>query len=252
MTSSREPIVVLSIIVGVIAALIFAGVLVALLVFTVRYRDPRRGTAPQIHGHRTLEILWTAIPALILAFIAFPTVQTIFRTQAKAKADALQVEVIGHQWWWEFRYPQFTMRSPTGKLDTVVTANELYLPKGRTVNFTLKSQDVIHSFWVPALAGKRDLIANHTNYLWFTPDSAGTTAYNGFCVEYCGASHANMRFRTFVVTPDEFQSWIAYQATPAAFVLPTRGQAVAHNAAAAPTRPCWSAPRATVWPPPTA
>jgi len=211
----------------------------AILIYTlVRFR--RRGVARQpehVHGNTTLEITWTIVPAVILVFIAIPTVRTIFRTQSKGRSDALQVEVIGHQWWWEFRYPQFTKRSPTGKLDTVVTANELYLPKGRRVNFTLKSQDVIHSFWVPSLSGKRDLIANHTNYLWFTPDSAGTTAYNGFCVEYCGASHANMRFRTFVVTPDEFQSWVAYQAMPAAFVLPTPAQAVANNAAAVAQNP---------------
>lgn len=207
----------------------------AILVYAlIRFRR-RGGTTRQpehVHGNTTLEITWTVIPALILVFIAIPTVRTIFRTQSRAASDALQVEVIGHQWWWEFRYPQFTMRSPTGKLDTVVTANELYLPKGRTVNFTLKSQDVIHSFWVPSLSGKRDLIANHTNYLWFTPDSAAITAYNGFCVEYCGASHANMRFKAFVVSPDEFQGWIAHQETPAAFTIPAPGQAPSNTAAA--------------------
>jgi cytochrome c oxidase subunit II len=214
----------------------------AILVYTlVRFRR-RTGTTRQpehVHGNTTLEITWTIIPALILVFIAIPTVRTIFRTQLKAASNALQVEVIGHQWWWEFRYPQFTTRSPSGKLDTVVTANELYLPKGRTVNFTLTSKDVIHSFWVPSLSGKRDLIANHTNYLWFTPDSATVTAYNGFCVEYCGASHANMRFRTFVVAADEFSSWIAHQQTPAAFAMPAPAP-VAANAppnAAAPAGP---------------
>jgi len=207
----------------------------AILIYTlVRFR--RRGIARQpehVHGNTTLEITWTIIPALILVFIAIPTVKTIFRTQAKAQSNALQVEVIGHQWWWEFRYPQYTMRSPTGKLDTLVTANELYLPKGRMVNFTLKSQDVIHSFWIPGLSGKRDLITNHANYLWFTPDSAPATAYNGFCAEYCGASHANMRFRTFVVAPDDFQSWAAHQETPAAFAVPGAAPAVAVNTAAA-------------------
>src|SRR3954468_12105712 len=206
----------------------------AILIYTlVRFR--RRGVArtpEHVHGNTTLEITWTIIPALILVFIAIPTVRTIFRTQAKPRSDALQVEVIGHQWWWEFRYPQFTMRSPNGKLDTVVTANELYLPQGRTVSFTLKSQDVIHSLSMPALSGKRDLITTHVNYLWFTPDSAQETAYNGFCAEYCGASHANMRFRTFVVSPSDFQSWIAHQESPAAFMLPAPGQAVANNAAA--------------------
>ncbi|HEY2376476.1 MAG TPA: cytochrome c oxidase subunit II [Gemmatimonadaceae bacterium] len=207
----------------------------AILVYTlIRFRR-RSGTARQpehVHGNTTLEITWTIVPALILVFIAIPTVRTIFRTQSRAASGALQVEVIGHQWWWEFRYPQYTSRSPTGKLDTVVTANELYLPKGRTVNFTLHSNDVIHSFWVPSLSGKRDLIANHTNYLWFTPDSAASTAYNGFCVEYCGASHANMRFRTFVVTPDEFASWIAHQETPAAFATPIPTPPAANPAAA--------------------
>jgi cytochrome c oxidase subunit 2 len=187
---------------------VFVFVEAILLYVLFRYRRRSDTDRPEhVHGNTTLEILWTAIPALILAFIAVPTVRAIFKTQAKAKAEALQVEVVGHQWWWEFRYPQYK----------VTTANELYLPLGRTVNFTLKTQDVLHSFWIPQMGGKRDLIANHPNYLWFTPDSVGEQAWNGFCVEYCGASHANMRFRTFTVTPDEFAAWAAHQASPAAF-----------------------------------
>jgi cytochrome c oxidase subunit 2 len=179
-----------------------------LLYAIFRYRRRSESDRPEhVHGNTTLEILWTAIPALILAFIAVPTVRTIFKTQAKAKADALQVEVIGHQWWWEFRYPQYK----------ITTANELYLPIGRTVNFTLRTQDVLHSFWVPQMGGKRDLITNHPNYLWYTPDSVGVMAWNGMCVEYCGASHANMRFKAFTVTPAEFAQWAAHQVTPAAF-----------------------------------
>jgi cytochrome c oxidase subunit 2 len=112
-------------------------------------------------------------------------------------------------------------------VDTLVTANDLYLPVGRTVNFTLKTKDVLHAFWVPQLGGKRDLISNHTNYLWFTPDSAlPTTVYNGFCTEYCGASHANMRFRTFVVSPSEFEGWVAHQLQPAALSAPPAAPAV--------------------------
>ena len=199
-----------------------------ILLFAIfRYRRRSENDRPQhVHGNTTLEILWTAIPALILAFIAVPTVRTIFKTQAKAKADALQVEVVGHQWWWEFRYPEYK----------VTTANELYLPVGRTVNFTLRTQDVIHSFWMPQMGGKRDLIANHPNYLWFTPDSVGEQAWNGFCVEYCGASHANMRFRLFTVTPAQFAAWVAHQATPAAFgaVAPVAAPAAAGAAAAPP------------------
>jgi cytochrome c oxidase subunit 2 len=181
----------------------------AILLYTIfRYRRRSEQDRPEhVHGNTTLEILWTAIPALILAFIAVPTVRTIFKTQAKASANALQVEVIGHQWWWEFKYPQLG----------ITTANELYLPVGRTVNFALQTKDVLHSFWIPQMGGKRDVISNHTNYLWFTPDSVGENAWNGFCAEYCGASHANMRFRMFTVTAADFDSWAAHQKSPAAF-----------------------------------
>lgn len=195
--------------------LLFLGTVVfvlieGLLIYAVfRYRRQENSPVPkQIHGSATLEILWTAIPALILVFIAVPTVRTIFQTQAKAVAGSLQVEVIGHQWWWEFRYPELG----------ITTANELYLPVGRTVNFELKTHDVIHSFWIPHLGGKRDLISNRTNYLWFTPDtSMATKVQNGFCAEFCGESHANMKFRVFTVTPEQFDSWAAHQAAPAVF-----------------------------------
>jgi cytochrome c oxidase subunit 2 len=180
----------------------------------VRYRSrPGKPHQPeQVHGNTKLEILWTVIPAVVLAVIAVPTVQTIFKTQGAARADALQVEVTGHQWWWEFRYPQYD----------VVTANELYLPIGRTVTFALKTHDVIHSFWIPALSGKRDLVNNRTNHIWFTPDSTTEDAFNGFCAEYCGTSHANMRFRAFTVTSEEFASWIAHQQSPA-LLIPSLG-----------------------------
>jgi cytochrome c oxidase subunit II len=181
----------------------------ALLIWTLwRYRH-KKGTPhtpEQVHGNTRLEILWTVIPAVVLAVIAVPTVQTIFKTQGDAGPEALQVEAIGHQWWWEFRYPQYN----------VTTANEVYLPIGRKVNFALKTVDVIHSFWIPGLAGKRDNVNNRTNYLWFTPDSTTEKAFNGFCAEYCGTSHANMRFRAFTVSPEQFDQWIAHQSTPAA------------------------------------
>ncbi len=208
--------------------LLYLGILVFVLVETllviilVKFRDKNGNReAKQIHGNTTLEIGWTLVPAVILAFIAVPTVKTIFKTQAKAVPNALQVEVVGHQWWWEFRYPQYG----------VVTANELYLPVGRTANFALTTKDVLHSFWIPQLNGKRDLISNHTNYIWFTPDSA--SAWNGFCAEFCGASHANMRFRVFTVTPAEFEAWAAHQKTnavgsappPAAVAIADSGKA---------------------------
>jgi cytochrome c oxidase subunit 2 len=202
------------------SALVFVLVEVALVYVMWRYR--RREGAPEprhVHGNTTLEIAWTLIPAIILIVIAVPTVRAIFRTQAKAVPGALQVQVIGHQWWWEFRYPQYG----------ITTANELYLPIGRTVNFELKTADVIHSFWIPRLGGKRDLVSNHTNYLWFTPDSVSENAFNGSCNEYCGASHANMRFRAFTVTPAEFEQWTIHQKSPAVF-----GAAPAAGATTAP------------------
>jgi cytochrome c oxidase subunit 2 len=196
---------------------VFVFVESILLYTIVKYRRKSENDRPKhVHGNTTLEILWTLIPAVILSIIAVPTVKTIFKTQAVASSDALQVEVWGHQWWWEFRYPQYTMAG-NGKLDTLTTANELYVPVGRKVNFKLQTIDVLHSFWIPQMGGKRDLITNHVNYLWFTPDSVGEGAWNGFCAEFCGSSHANMHFKVFTVTPSNFDSWTKHQMTPAAF-----------------------------------
>jgi len=202
---------------GTIVFILVEGVLVY-IVFKYRRRD-NQATPPQTHGSTKLEITWTLIPAVILVFIAVPTVRTIFITQAQAAPGSLNIDVTGHQWWWEFRYPEYG----------VTTANEIYVPVGRTVNFRLRSADVIHSFWTPQLGGKRDVVTNRTNYLWYTPDSATAShVWNGFCAEYCGASHANMRFRVFTVTPAQFDSWVAGQKLPARFgavgpVAPTGG-----------------------------
>lgn len=190
-----------------------------LLVYAIwRYRRRPGGPEPEhVHGNTKLEIAWTLLPAVILVFIAVPTVRVIWKYQSGAPEGALQVDVIGHQWWWEFRYPQYD----------IVTANELYLPTNRAVNFSLRTADVIHSFWIPQLGGKRDLVSNRTNYLWFTPDSTGPMAFNGTCNEYCGTSHANMRFRAFTVAPEDFERWAAHQ----------RGNAVFPLAAATPGTP---------------
>jgi len=211
--------------------LIYAGTAVfifveGILVWTlIKFRKrPGQPEPVHVHGNTTLEIAWTVIPLVILILIAIPTIKTIFKTQAVARSDALQVEVIGHQWWWEFRYPQYQ----------VVTANELYLPVGRTVNFTMTSKDVIHSFWIPALSGKRDVIPNHTNYLWFAPDSSGSNAWNGACAEFCGTSHANMKFRTFTVSVADFESWAKHQAEAAVgTAAPATPPAAAPGSAAA-------------------
>jgi cytochrome c oxidase subunit II len=191
--------------------LLFLGTVVFILteaallyvVWRYRYRGQQEAP-PQIHGSTRLEILWTLIPAVVLVFIAVPTVRTIFETQAPAPRNALHVEVIGHQWWWEFRIPEYE----------VVTANELYLPTNRTISFELKTKDVLHSFWIPQLGAKRDLISNKVNYIWFTTDSTPGGVWNGFCTEYCGASHANMHFRVVTVSPQQFESWASWQRGP--------------------------------------
>jgi cytochrome c oxidase subunit 2 len=192
-----------------LGTIVFVLVECALIYIVLRYRKHEGDQRPpQTHGNVVIEIFWTLIPAFILLFIAVPTVRTIFKTQAKAVAGALQIEVIGHQWWWEFRYPEYG----------IITANEIYIPTGRTVNFKLTSNDVIHSFWAPQLGGKRDLITNRTNYIWLTPDSTmESSEWNGFCTEYCGTSHGKMRFRVFTVKPDQFASWVANERRPAVF-----------------------------------
>lgn len=174
----------------------------SLLVYAVirfRARPGQTEQPKQIQGHTALEIVWTLAPAAILVFIAVPTVETIFRRSAAAPSDALTVEVIGHQWWWEYRYPDYN----------IVTANELHVPVGRPVSLELTSRDVIHSFWAPRLFGKRDAILGRTNRLLFTPDSVG--AYRGQCAEFCGESHANMGLRVMVDSQTDFDAWVAEQ-----------------------------------------
>ena len=225
--------------------IIFMGTLVfvftELMLLWAIWRYRARPGAPrpeQVHGNTKLEILWTVIPAVVLAVIAIPTVTTIFKTQSRATADALQIEVVGHQWWWEFRYPQYS----------VTTANEVYMPLGRTVSFSLNTVDVIHSFWIPGLGGKRDAVYTpnsgwikyRQNHIWFTADSTTEDAFNGFCAEYCGTSHANMRFKAFVVSPANFDSWIAHQQKPAVFPAaapppPARARTAARTPAPTPS-----------------
>jgi cytochrome c oxidase subunit II len=175
-------------------------VAVALAWVLIRFRTRPGAPLPaQTRGHSALEIGWTIAPALVLLAIAIPTIQVIFRTQVAPAPSALQITVLGHQWWWEFRYPT---------LD-VVTANELHVPAGRPVALTLDGPDVIHSFWVPQLGGKRDVVPGRVNRLTFTAETPGE--YRGQCAEFCGVSHANMGMRVIVDTPEAFERWVAAQ-----------------------------------------
>ena len=182
------------------ALFVFVVVESLLLFAIIRYRARPGAPEPKpLHGHTALEIGWTLAPALILVFIAVPTIRTIFATAGHAPPSALRVEVIGHQWWWEFRYPSLG----------ITTANELHLPVHTPVQLDLSSADIIHSFWVPRLGGKRDLTPGHVTRIAFRSDSAGE--YLGQCAEFCGVSHANMRLRVFVQPEAEFQAWVAGQ-----------------------------------------
>ncbi len=183
---------------GIVFVLVEGALLIAIFKFRGKPADPE---PKQIHGSTLVEIIWTIVPAVVLAIVAVPTVETIFST-ARVPASSpdgqppLKVEVIGHQWFWEFRYPDLG----------ITTANELHVPVHRTVDLRLKSNDVIHSFWIPQFAGKRDLFPNRETRLWFTADTTG--AYPGACAEFCGEEHGRMDFFVMVDTPAAFQAWV--------------------------------------------
>ncbi len=191
-----------------ICAAIFVVVAYLLIHALVRFRM-RRGDEdrepPQVYGSNSIEVAWIVVPLLIVVVLFLATARTIFGIErAAAPAGALRVTVVGHQWWWEFRYPDLG----------IVTANELHIPvsepgqRGPTY-LRLESVDVIHSFWIPQLNGKTDVIPNHPNTMWVEPVRAGV--YYGQCAEYCGTQHANMQIRVFVHPKGEFDRWVAAQ-----------------------------------------
>lgn len=187
------------------AVLIFLVVQTLLIIAIVRFRARPDSPEPKpVHGNTALEIAWTIAPAIILAFVAVPTVLTIFKTQAKPARTDLVVKVVGHQWWWEFQYPDLG----------IVTANEMHVPVGSTVAVDIATADVIHSFWFPAIGGKRDAIPGRPNRIWFTPDTVGV--FPGQCAEFCGLSHANMRMKLMVDSPAAFAAWVELQKRPPA------------------------------------
>jgi len=221
-----------------VAAVIFFVVEGLLVLFVIRYRHRKKATRipPQVHGNTRLEIAWTILPAVILAGVAVPTIATIWDLAAKPTGDILEVNVLGHQWWWEFDYPD----------QQILTANELHIPTGKPVYLTLCAvgfgygapvpseggppapsacqgppdqpppaaigASVIHSFWVPELAGTQDVVPNQTNHLTIQADEPGV--YEGQCKEFCGLSHTYMKFTVVAHTPDDFQRWVAEQQAP--------------------------------------
>ena len=206
-------------IVWILAGIVMVGVLTLTLAFSFIFRErPGGKAAAHIHGNPKLEVFWTLIPVIIVILIAIPSFQVIVDTTGDAPDGAIEIVATGHQWWFEFEYPDAGL----------VTANELHIPVGQPVNIELRSVDVIHSFWVPQLSGKVDMVPGHNNRLWFTPNTPGE--YYGQCAEFCGTSHANMRFRVVVESEADYASWVAAQtadAQPAVGELAQAGEGIA-------------------------
>jgi cytochrome c oxidase subunit 2 len=194
-----------------IAAVVFLTVLVLLLVGLLKGRDGRTAATTE-PGDPGVDRRWMRVvvlggivaPALVLGGLMGLNVYSERVVAANARPEQLEIEVIGHRWWWEVHYPQ----------QGFTTANEIHIPAGRPVKFKLASGDVIHSFWVPQLGGKRDLVPGQTNVLTLQADKPGT--YRGQCAEYCGLEHAMMAFLVVADTPEQFTAWAAAQAKDAA------------------------------------
>ena len=191
---------------------VVAGVTVyAILRYRRRPGDDDRDP-PQVYGSAQIELAWTVVPFLIVIVLFLTTTRYIFAIERPAATrDTVEVTVVGNQWWWEIRYPQLG----------IVTANELHVPVSDAARptrtfITLESADVIHSFWIPQLAGKTDVIPGKTNRTWVEPRTPGT--YVGQCAEFCGVQHAWMLLRVTVHPRDEFDRWVAAQRAAAADV----------------------------------
>jgi cytochrome c oxidase subunit 2 len=186
--------------------LVAAGIVFVLvegmLLFTVlRFRNRPPETAMQFHGNTRLEIAWTAAPGIILAVVLGFTLRTMANVRAVTSENVLHVTVIGHQWWWEFRYPELG----------IVTANELVVPVNTVIEVSVESVDVEHSLWAPELFGKVDAVPGYTNRVRFLPTEVRNDYYAGQCTEYCGEQHAQMRFGVVVRSEADFQAWAAHQ-----------------------------------------
>jgi cytochrome c oxidase subunit 2 len=191
-----------------ITGAIFVVVAGLLLYAVVRFRRRANddGTEPaQVYGSGPVEAAWTTVPFLIVLVFTLATARVIHEVQdARKPAGALDVQIIGHQWWWEIRYPKLG----------IVTANELHVPVSQAGErlptfLDLRSADVVHSFWVPRLAGKTDLIPNKINSMWIEPERTGL--FVGQCAKYCGTQHAKMLLRVYVDTREDFDRWVKEQ-----------------------------------------
>ena len=196
------------VITGIIFVVVFTLLVYSIIKFRGRAGDAGREPA-QVYGSTQIELAWTVIPILIVVVLFLATARVLHAVQdAPQPPGAIEVTAIGHQYWWEFRYPR----------QGVVTANELHIPVSDPVNptptfLTLLSADTDHSFWIPELAGKTDLIPNHPNTMWMDPQRTGI--FLGQCAQYCGVQHAKMLLRVSVDSPEDFAAWVRGQQQPA-------------------------------------
>lgn len=189
-----------------LSVVIFVLVQGALIWAVIRFRAKRADEVPpQLHGNTKVEVAWTIAPAVILAVILVPTVTTI-ADLASEPEDSYTVDVVGHQWWWEFDYQD--------EDDEFATGNVMHIPVDQPIRVRMTSSDVIHSFYAPNLFGKQDVIPGRTTNIYFTAEEPGE--YYGQCYEFCGAQHANMHFRIVVHEQDDYDSWVADQQDGAA------------------------------------
>lgn len=185
--------------------------------FKRRSGDDAMQEPPQVYGSNQIEVAWTVIPILIVFVLIGVSARVIAGVEnASPPKDMTKITIIGHQWWWEVKYPDYG----------IVTANEVHvpaLPDGKAASYlVLESADVIHSFWLPQLAGKTDLIPNRNNYMWINPKETGV--FFGNCAEYCGTQHANMLLRVVAQTPEDFKKWAAHERENAAVEAMTAGR----------------------------
>ncbi len=190
-------------------------------VIKFRRRPGQNELPPQTHGHTALEITWTIVPTILILALGIWSAVTLFDLdQPPSGADTLQVTAVGHQWWWEFEYPD-----ADGNGKYISTANELRVPVDRAVRVDLRSDDVIHSFWIPKLAGKIDMVPTRENYMWFQADETGT--FYGQCAEFCGTAHAQMKFLVQVLPQEDYLAWAeSFGEVPVLSAKAQAGQAV--------------------------
>jgi cytochrome c oxidase subunit II len=189
----------------VLSGIVFAIVSGVLIASAVRYsaRRGQEGEPRQVFGNRAVEVAWTVIPTIILLVAFVATTKAIHDINTPSGGNILNINVIGHQWWWEFQYPSLQ----------VVTADELHLPAGRDVHFHITSNDVIHSFWTPQLQRQVDANPKQDNAVFLKVDKTGV--FDGACYEYCGEAHAWMKYRVIVQSPAAFQAWAKHEHSPA-------------------------------------